>query len=704
MRRMRMLFALFGLVVLSGCRLYAWGGNGAGQLGDGSTDSTSTPALVVTDDDWSGLEAGTNFACGVRVTGTLWCWGANDHGQLGDGTTSERHVPTEIGAESGWKSVSAGGDHTCAIRTDGTLWCWGANDKGQLGTTDDDVPTQVGTDAGWTSINAGGDHTCATRTDGTLWCWGDDDHGQLGTADDDVPTQVGTDTNWKRVSTGADHTCAVRTTGTLWCWGDDDHGQLGTTEDDVPAQVGADTDWRSVSTGGDHTCAVRTKGTLWCWGDDDHGQLGTTEDDTPTQVGTDTDWKTVSAGGDHTCAVRTTGTLWCWGDNDHGQLGNATTTERHVPTQAGGASDWAIVTSGGAFTLGLRNDCAADADADRLADCVETDTGVFVSTADSGSDPNLPDTDGDGIEDGDEVLGTEDGLSLPGMGTSPLKKNILLEFDWFVDANDCSSHSHQPTSAIISRYETAFANAAVSNPDGTQGIDVISDYGQGGLFTGGNFVADADGVIARATGGSDFRNYKAANFAANRHGYFHYVLMPHRYGTTSNSSGFAELPGDDLIVSLQCFNSTSNVANTIMHELGHNLGLHHGGSSDTNYKPNYNSVMNYRYQFPGVDDNCTPPGDGVLDYSHGVRLTLDENSLDETLGTCGTSSWDWNGDALITSGVVADINNLDGLLEVLTDHNDWANIDFGGTGDASGASVTPDELIAEQEVPPEFRD
>ena len=46
-----------------------------------------------------------------------------------------------------------------------------------------------------------------------------------------------------------------------------------------------------------------------------------------------------------------------------------------------------------------------------------------------------------------------------------------------------------------------------------------------------------------------------------------------------------------------------------MHELGHNLGLHHGGSVDTNYKPNYNSIMNYRYQFPGVDNNCTPPGD-----------------------------------------------------------------------------------------------
>ena len=60
-------------------------------------------------------------------------------------------------------------------------------------------------------------------------------------------------------------------------------------------------------------------------------------------------------------------------------------------------------------------------------------------------------------------------------------------------------------------------------------------------------------------------------FAANRNGYFHYVLLPHRYNTNSNSSGQAEVQGDDLIVSLYCANSNTNVANTIMHEVGHNL-------------------------------------------------------------------------------------------------------------------------------------
>ena len=93
----------------------------------------------------------------------------------------------------------------------------------------------------------------------------------------------------------------------------------------------------------------------------------------------------------------------------------------------------------------------------------------------------------------------------------------------------------------------------------------------------------------------------------------------------------------------------------------------------------------------------------MLDYSYGVRITLNENNLNEALGICGSPSWDWNGDSLITSGVVADINNADGFLEVLTDHNDWANLDFDGISDSDGASLLPDELVVEQDVPPDYR-
>jgi len=328
-----------------------------------------------------------------------------------------------------------------------------------------------------------------------------------------------------------------------------------------------------------------------------------------------------------------------------------------------------------------------DSDNDGLPDSVETNTGHFVNNTNTGTDPHNADTDGDGIKDGDEVLGTSSGLNLPAMGASPVHKNIFLEFDWFDDSIGCGAHSHRPTAAAIAKVTAAFANGPVSNPDGTTGVKLISDYGQGGAFTGGNFISDADGVVADGVFGTDYLNYRAANFAANRQNYFHYVLMPHFYNTDSTSSGQAAIVGDSLIVSLYCANSDDNVANTIMHELGHNLGLLHGGFEDVNYKPNYNSVMNYAFQFSGVDTDCIPGGNGLLDYSRNQRISLDENALHESAGICGSPAYDWNFNGTIDANAIQLDINSDSQLGLLSDNNDWASLVYNWHG-SSGAGLS----------------
>lgn len=350
--------------------------------------------------------------------------------------------------------------------------------------------------------------------------------------------------------------------------------------------------------------------------------------------------------------------------------------------------------------------CATDSDSDRLPNCRERGTLSFVDANDPGTLLGNADTDGDAIRDGDEVLGTTAGLNLPALGVNPLRRNILLEYDWFDDAVDCAAHSHRPNATIDSQTAQVYANAPVSNPDGTMGITLIQDYGQGGVFTGGNVIVDSDGIVDSL--GTEFYAHKAANFAANRSGYFHWVLLPHRYGDATNgSSGLAEINGDDLIVSLYCANSNGNVRNTIVHELGHNLGLRHGGNVNCNYKPNYNSVMNYRYQFPGIDTNCNVAGDGVPNYSIGTRLTLNENGLNETLGVCGSPGFDWNMNGTIESNVSFDINSADpgqaagcgGTLTTLSDFNDWANIFYAGISDADLMERSP-EVIECTNAPP----
>ncbi len=350
-----------------------------------------------------------------------------------------------------------------------------------------------------------------------------------------------------------------------------------------------------------------------------------------------------------------------------------------------------------------------DTDGDRLPDSVETNTGVFVNSTNTGTNPNNPDSDGDGLPDGDEVLGTTGGLNLPAMGTNPLRKNILLEYDWFTDPIDCFTggpHNHRPAANQIDRLNLAFASAPVTNPDGSTGITVINDYGQGGLFTGGNLINDADGIVDGL--GPEYDAYKAANFAANRQGYFHYVILPHHYTSTSNfSSGVAFFNDYRLIVSLQCIPGTDNAfANTIMHELGHNLGLNHGGpltlaNSEFNNKPNYASVMNYDYQFPGIDVDCQRGGDGVLDYSRKRHIDLNENTLNESLGMCDGVDVDWDFDGVIESSVVYDLN-FDSQFGPMLDLDDWSNLfyDFAPSGaGAAPMTVAPQIAVCDNPAP-----
>jgi hypothetical protein len=331
-------------------------------------------------------------------------------------------------------------------------------------------------------------------------------------------------------------------------------------------------------------------------------------------------------------------------------------------------------------------DCSLDRDADTLPDCAETGTGTFVDVTDTGTDPANPDTDGDGLSDGEEVLGTLDGLDLPAMGTNPLRRDLLIEYDWFDDAKECGAHSHAPTAAVMARVAAMFSDATIENPDGSTGIHLIQDHGQGGVYTGGNAISGTDATLP-GTFDATWQAMKSANFASKRAGYFHYVVLAHRYNGGANSSGYAELVGDDAIVSLACVQTTDYAARTITHEIGHNLGLQHGGFEACNGKPNYNSLMNYRYQFAGVDASCSASGGGRDGYSVGDRVTIDEAAVDEAEGVCGNEPIDWNTNGSVESGLALDLNpqfaaECGSDLRPIHDFDDWGNITLLGILDA----------------------
>ncbi len=340
-------------------------------------------------------------------------------------------------------------------------------------------------------------------------------------------------------------------------------------------------------------------------------------------------------------------------------------------------------------------DRTVDADGDGLPDCVETNTGVYKSRTDTGTSPYLADSDGDGLSDKDEVYGVP-GVALPAMGVDPNHKDLLIEEHWFAENRGCGTyHSHELTNAQRAQIAAFYAHIPLANPNGKNGVHVVFDHGQGGPFSRGGLVPQGliptYGHIIEGVYGSDFQALRSALFDPRRHGYFHLYIGAHDYvvGNNSSSSGNAAVNGFEMMVTMQCNGMTHpewTVA-TFVHEMGHNLNLNHGGNQTCNWKPNYNSIMNYRYQFSGVDDDCDGRGDGEMDYSYGARPDLDENHLNEETGMCGAPPIDWNNDGQYGTDVAFDTNPLDlgeahndcgGVLSVLHDSNDWDRIALSG--------------------------
>lgn len=122
-----------------------WGGNYNGQLGIGSTSSnpTTTPRVVGGLVNAATITAGGQHTCALKRDGLMACWGGNGSGQLGNGTTTNRLTAYPV-AFSGARGISAGRYHTCAMKQDLSVYCWGDNRRGSLGNgvmTDDPTPS-----------------------------------------------------------------------------------------------------------------------------------------------------------------------------------------------------------------------------------------------------------------------------------------------------------------------------------------------------------------------------------------------------------------------------------------------------------------------------------------------------------------------------------------------------------------------------------
>lgn len=355
------------------------------------------------------------------------------------------------------------------------------------------------------------------------------------------------------------------------------------------------------------------------------------------------------------------------------------------------------------------------------------------------------DTDSDGLPDCWETSGIDnnaDGVIDLSLNQSPFNadprhKDIFVEIDYME-----GSHSHHPRADALSAVVEAFARAPVANPDGQAGIRLHLLLGEAiphtdemsfperidSRCTATNFDSLKDSFFGTT---SERSSGNASNILAAKRTVFRYAIFAHRQADTFNatssscqnntSSGVARSPSSDFIITLAPFENfvtrlnnsdclfslnalqcgQKNLeAGTFMHELGHTLGLRHGGNDQINCKPNYLSVMSYSFQFTNIDP--TRP----LDYSRQALLPLNENGgLDEPTGIGGPSgrnaiyggpstfrahivpangSINWNNDFELFHSdlsVTADVNRIDKIsgcdgqgLTTLSGYNDWQNL------------------------------
>ena len=372
-----------------------------------------------------------------------------------------------------------------------------------------------------------------------------------------------------------------------------------------------------------------------------------------------------------------------------------------------------------------------DKDTDSAADWISVDWVTPGGRNDIGA--NVLDTDQDGIPDSAEVAGgTYAGMDLYAMGARVGTRDIFIELD-HMDSTDAGI---VPRQAALQKVVDAFS---------AQGIKLWIDAGTAfsASFSPANFnlgqgnpkvpyercvnFGDSTSTLYNCGSNTSSRrtiyDWKADYMELRRMNVFHYALFGSSQKTSGacGSGGVAEVNGNDLIVTLGgCNLSTANItyphlatnyqASTLMHELGHNLGLRHGGNENTNYKPNYWSVMNYLYAY-GLDpdptastayerwnffanapstatlaDLCgtwltvaTPCGDPtnfVINYSNGSSADLNENTLYEADNVGrgrrnGTAYADWDlSHALNSSALSIDLNKT-GTKEILKDYDDW---------------------------------
>jgi alpha-tubulin suppressor-like RCC1 family protein len=312
--------------------LWAWGNNGEGQLGDGTTENRTAPVRIM--EDVNAVSGGYHTTYAIKEDGSLWAWGYSGQGcNFKYESADNSFVPIKIMEKV--IAVSTNGNDAVAIKDDNSLWVWGFDAFYYFYLLDPAKTEEIKIMEGVQKISAGLFHFMALDLNGTVWTFGASNYGELGNG---VAGQTLTYKPQRvmdgvvNISAGVDHSLALKEDGSLWAWGRNDFGQLGDgTYENRSRPVKVMDDVAAVSAGSKFTAAIKKDGTLWAWGNNPprmYAAAHINKCNTPQQVFSDKNQENpvyasaVSGGDNHMLITARDGRLLASGEDNYGQLGD----------------------------------------------------------------------------------------------------------------------------------------------------------------------------------------------------------------------------------------------------------------------------------------------------------------------------------------------------------------------------------------------
>lgn len=308
-------------------RIWTWGYNVYGQIGDNTTINKSNPVILYGNKTFNNISSGGNFNTGFNGY-YIWSWGQNNLNQLGDNTSVDRSTPVLVYYQQQQYvcKISSGNEHTLILNDIGQIFSWGNNIHGQLGNNSSvqvSYAVKVFGNHTFINISAGDQHSLAIDNNNKLWGWGYNNYGQLGDNTFDnksTPVAICNSNSFEKISGGNYHSMGIDYNSKLWGWGYNDRGQLGInsisiTCKETPVSVYGNKNYDSVLCGNYYTIALSNY-QCWSWGNNNIGQLGdntTIDRSTPVSVYGNHSFLRIYCKYTSSFGIDINGKLWGWG-------------------------------------------------------------------------------------------------------------------------------------------------------------------------------------------------------------------------------------------------------------------------------------------------------------------------------------------------------------------------------------------------------